>query len=559
MKRYSYLFEYRQTTLRGYELDLGKLEVQAIAGNVKRKGEALHVEVAEPIPETALRRVTFFEKVTIVHPDGRHDVVTPDQVILEKSARAARAATPTTMVHLLEHIEEIPNAGREHTYLSHAWHQYKGKFYPQLVRSAFVIAGLSEGATVLDPFVGSGTTLVETYLNNFQGFGVDLNPLAAYLSEAKTDCLALSSEVVTSQIEDLVERLIARLLDNGIEDELVFASEGGSRAPRADVDRSGIPNLDYLARWFDDEALDKLAILIGEIRAVRESGVKNLLWVTLSDLLRDFSLQDPQQFRIQRRKDRPRTERLLYRFVIDARKNARAVVAMNVLRDRLQVAGVKQFTSNADARDLRSAPFRALREDGQIDLIVTSPPYATALPYIDTDRLSLFLLGLLEPSERSSLDLRMIGNREIRDRERRILENEFEAALGAKFLPQSVLRLVRRVRDLNNGSEVGFRRKNLAALLFKYFSDMNECFAEMTRVLRPGGFCVVVIGNSYTLAGGQPVDIATDRLLVDLATAQGLVLWKKLAMTDQAAYLPHSQNTIRSESIIFLRKPARAG
>ena len=556
MTPYSYLFEYRRTPLRGYERQLGHMEVEALAGKPRRTGDVLKVSTLAPLPLERIRRVTFFERVTQVAPDGLQTELIPDQVLLEKSTRAVRASTPATMAQLLSRVEETPNAGREHTYLSHAWHQYKGKFYPQLVRSSFVIAGLEPGMTVLDPFAGSGTTLVETYLSSLRGYGVDLNPLAAYLSGAKIECLALSPEEVEFEIDVLTDRLVARLADAGIDDELL-PSEGYLPRQKKNVDLAAIPNLGYLSRWFDRHALQKLAILLEGFQQVSNERIRQLLLVTLSNLLREFSLQDPQQLRIQRRKDSPRTRRLLYRFVVDLRRNARAITAMTSLRQRLGVTETRQTAIHADARRLKSAQVPDLRSDERIDLVVTSPPYATALPYIDTDRLSLFLLGLLKPSERAALDSDMIGNREIRDRERQELESRLEQATVAQSLPPSVLKLVLHIRDLNRATKVGFRRRNLAALLYKYFSDMRDCFAEMERVLKPGGLCVVVIGNNYTTAGGQSVSIPTDELLVDIADTTGLRLWRMLDMTDQPAYLPHSQNAIRSESIIFLRKPER--
>jgi site-specific DNA-methyltransferase (cytosine-N4-specific) len=552
MSRYGILFEYRRTPLRGYERELGQLEVQALTGDARRTGDVLYSETARPIPVSRLRSVTFFERVTIIR-DGQREELIPDQVLLEKSARAVRASTTVETQALLDRVEEIPNAGREHTYLSHAWHQYKGKFYPQLVRSAFVIAGLQEGSRVLDPFVGSGTTLVETYLGNHQGFGIDRNPLAAYLSEAKVECLKLLPGDAEREIEGFLDRLLTRTADAGLADVLLGAMEYRVSPRRKSVDHNAIPNVGYLSRWFDAEAIDKLAILVDEIRRVPDRRLSMLMWLTISNLLRDFSQQDPQQLRVQRRKDKAATDRLLYRFVVDLRRHARAIWAMAKLRERLSVKDVPQRAECGDARRLCAVSIPQLKGVGQVDLVVTSPPYATALPYIDTDRLSLFLLGLLKPHDRASLESDMIGNREIRDSDRRFLENQLDEDLSrGSNLPKSVLCLVGRIRDLNQSALVGFRRRNLAALLFKYFRDMGQCFAEIRRVLKPGGLCVVIIGNNHTVAGGELVDIPTDSLLIDLAETRGLRLWKALDMTDQPAYLPHSQNGIRSETILFL-------
>src|SRR5262249_23680959 len=72
---------------------------------------------------------------------------------------------------------------------------------------------------------------------------------------------------------------------------------------------------------------------------------------------------------------------------------------------------------------------------GKVDVVITSPPYATALPYLDTDRLSLYYLGLLSRSGHRSRDLEMIGNREISDKKREQYWDLFQQSRDA--LPSS--------------------------------------------------------------------------------------------------------------------------
>jgi tRNA G10 N-methylase Trm11 len=74
---------------------------------------------------------------------------------------------------------------RDSKYVTHGIHQYKGKFYPQLVKSLFNIAKLKESVKVLDPFCGSGTVMLEAYLNGFEGYGCDLDPLAVELQNQR--------------------------------------------------------------------------------------------------------------------------------------------------------------------------------------------------------------------------------------------------------------------------------------------------------------------------------------------------------------------------------------
>src|SRR5437667_4367637 len=56
---------------------------------------------------------------------------------------------------------------------------------------------------------------------------------------------------------------------------------------------------------------------------------------------------------------------------------------------------------------------------GRADLLVTSPPYATALQYLDTDRVSLIVLGLLARKQHKHAEALMVGTREVSERQRR--------------------------------------------------------------------------------------------------------------------------------------------
>jgi tRNA G10 N-methylase Trm11 len=77
-------------------------------------------------------------------------------------------------------------------YLTHWIYPYKGKFHPQLVRAALNIIGLEPGDTVLDPFVGSGTTSLEAQLLGVNSVGFDASPLCVLQSRVKT----VSHEVI---------------------------------------------------------------------------------------------------------------------------------------------------------------------------------------------------------------------------------------------------------------------------------------------------------------------------------------------------------------------------
>jgi hypothetical protein len=160
----------------------------------------------------------------------------------------------------------------------------------------------------------------------------------------------------------------------------------------------------------------------------------------------------------------------------------------------------------------------------RVDAVVTSPPYANALPYIDTDRLSLLILGLLSPRARYALQKRIIGNREIHGGDRRRLELEMLGPQGLQTFPPAAARQIRKVLIENQRHPVGFRRRNVPALLFQYFRDMRGVMARLYEVVRPGGSAFMVLGDSTTTLGnGCELAIRTTEHISALAEQVG---WK---------------------------------
>ena len=111
---------------------------------------------------------------------------------VDEPARTIRALVPS----------KLPNK-RCLRYATHGLHEYRGKFFPQLVRALMNIARLPENAVVLDPMCGSGTTLVEARLSGRKGYGLDMNPLSVFITDVKCRALTLKPAALRTAFEDL--------------------------------------------------------------------------------------------------------------------------------------------------------------------------------------------------------------------------------------------------------------------------------------------------------------------------------------------------------------------
>lgn len=83
-------------------------------------------------------------------------------------------------------------------YITHWFYPYKGKYHPQMVRALANIIGLQAGDTLLDPFIGSGTTAVEGVLLKLKVVGFDISPLCVLISSVKSNAVHHFSEIKKS-------------------------------------------------------------------------------------------------------------------------------------------------------------------------------------------------------------------------------------------------------------------------------------------------------------------------------------------------------------------------
>ncbi len=478
--------------------------------------------------------LTYWETVG---PEAEYSRYTR-QVRREATANVVRnGVTPVQLRSLLPFKAEtlpVPNR-RTLRYGPHGAHEYRGKFFPQLARSLLNIAGVRPGDCVLDPMCGSGTTLIEASLLGCAAFGVDMNPLSVLMSRAKSAILQVPADVLAAEYESLKADL---LQSQGARQTLTWFNH--------------LPDRDqaYLAAWFAPHVLADLDVIAIRVHATENAACRDLFRLCLSNILRRVSWQKEDDLRV-RKEVRPDADiDAIAEFLAELARTVRTILAF-LYEDRPTELGPVEIIEG-DARRLVGADAPLDRFTGRINAVVTSPPYATALPYLDTDRLSLCYLSLLPRPEHRVRDYMMIGNREVTENRRRAHWAEYQSQRTE--LPGEITAVIDRIQALNEASDVGFRRRNLPALLARYFLDMREVFHNIATLLAPGAPAYVIIGNSHTLAGGVHVDIETDHLLDQLGQGVGLHLEDSIPMEMLISRDIFKKNAMASETILCFRK-----
>lgn len=457
------------------------------------------------------------------------------QVRGEATAKIARANAKT--IEEAENIGELvsrnlPNH-RSLRYATHGIHEYRGKFFPQLVRALINIAQVPDDALVLDPMCGSGTTLVEARLSGRRSLGLDMNPLSVFMTDVKCQALGFDLVMLKEAHKELKRRLSVPIWARRQFPK--FESLSGT-------------DQTYFKRWFSWQAITELEQIESAIGTLPSVELKNFYRLTMSNILRAISSQKDDDLRLRREEKELEAGQTIKLFVEEAARSTRTL--MTFLAERGQ-SELGDYTVNEG--DARRTTEDFPEFTSQVDAVITSPPYATALPYIETDRLSLIYLQLLPQKELAARNALMIGNREISPKVREEYWNIYQDNRG--HLPQMTTDLIDRIDRLNKEGDVGFRRMNLSALLSRYFFDMREAIQQTLQLLRPGGTMFLVVGNNRTKAGGEPIEIDTPIHLAEIAVDAGFDLQGQIPMEMLVSRDIFKRNAVPSESILRFKKP----
>jgi hypothetical protein len=253
---------------------------------------------------------------------------------------------------------------RERTKHVHRLHPYLGKYVPQLVE-ALLARHLPRAKTVLDPFAGSGTTLVQSLEDGRDAVGIDVAAFNCLLMEVKTGEYNLFT--LERELRDSLRRL---------------TTFEANRPPRS---------FGYLAKWFAPRAAAELAFFRSFVDEYEHSDVLRIVLARAARSARrtmHFDLDFPREPQVSeywchkhKKTCRPveRAEHFLRRYALDTLARVREF-------SRVRARGREAHVLHGDARNL-DLP-------GPLDGVVTSPPYPGLIDYHEQHRYAYELLGL---------------------------------------------------------------------------------------------------------------------------------------------------------------------
>ncbi len=380
--------------------------------------------------------------------------------------------------------QDLNFTGHNTLYATHGLHSYAAKCPPQLVQYGIDKYSLP-GDTVLDPMGGSGTTLVEAKIHQRHGIGFDIDPLACLIARVKSQF-----------IEDVRIESIARQVLSYARSDLQKIQNGESN-PQL-LERAKSPeflNRDY---WFDQSVQIQLALLGYHIdHLVTDEQVREFLWVGYSGvILSKVSVANARDIIHSRHHHMTHADEpdVLGRFEKRIQK----------MRKQMQEFGI--LCANSTIRtDVRMGDARALPlESNSIDLVFTSPPYATALDYPRAHFLAVSWMRSILGVDYDQYKQK--GETYIGSERGKVKEAKYTTELS-----RTAESIVLQLKEIDE-------RKSL--LIERYFHDMAGAIREINRVLKPGKAAVIVVCPSHI----RKTDVPTHKVFTEIAVSYGMKL-----------------------------------
>ena len=320
-------------------------------------------------------------------------------------------------------------------YLTHWFYPYKGKYHPQMIRALLNIMKVQSGETILDPFIGSGTTALEAQLLGINCIGVDISEVCVRVAKSKTLAQRDLGEIISKYHSIFSE----------------FRDE-----------KTSINNTEEVIKEIEHR-----------IDSIRDVNVHNFFKVASLIAYSDKARRKKKDFASSFLKNVDKMITSLEKF--------QEVISQNNLN-----LGIVQF-DQADAKHLDL-------DDNSIDGIICSPPYSIALDYVENDKHALEALGY--------------NTKEIKE--------EFIGVRGS-----------------------GNTKVDL------YNQDLLQTYKEMDRVLKPGKYCSIVIGNATV----NKQEVRTVEYTIDIFKAMGYSLEMNVDKIIFGLY-----NVMQKENVLIFKK-----
>ena len=278
--------------------------------------------------------------------------------------------------------KELPQ--KERTKHVHSIHQYMGKYVPQLV-DYFLKRDLKHCKFILDPFVGSGTTLVQCNTHGIPSIGIDVSQFNVMLSNVKVGEYDIS--ILKRDLDDILAKT---LLDNNTMLDKFIKKSGENKNPKT--------KSKYLKKWYTKEALEKL-LCFREL--IPNYHYQDVLKIILSRAARSSRMATHYELDFPKK---PQIEDYFchkHSRICHPTKNSMIFIKRYCKDTLRRIAEFQEIRKNVYTKAFagNAMTFSFPKNISKIDGIITSPPYVGLIDYHEQHRYAYELFGLDDNSD----------------------------------------------------------------------------------------------------------------------------------------------------------------
>jgi len=380
---------------------------------------------------------------------------------------------------------------------THSYFKYPCKFIPEIPRW-FLKKYISKNSTILDPFSGSGTTLLEAFINGYDSVGIEINKLSKLLIEVKTT-------ILSKKDIEIIENFYHKIDYN-----IKYTS----------------PLINNLNHWFDEDNLKNLLIIKSNINKIQKKSIQNFLNICFISIIRKSSKADNVS-------PKPYVSTKISKKKVNVCAEFEKTITI-YLKNNIDLSNIDTKLGNVDILLGDATQFTL---DKKFDGAITSPPYINAFDYVRILRLETLWLDLSTEEELKKSKKFHVGTENIT-----LKEYDDYSILGESELLKNYYN---QLIDID---------KKRAVVLVKFFNDMKKNLILVRNHLKSNKVYSIVIGNSRV----RNIEIESWKVISEIAQYNGFKEELYFSYQIRNHYLridrKNKGGKINSDYVLILRK-----
>lgn len=409
-------------------------------------------------------------------------------------------------------LGELVNFGINESVPVHRWYYFKEGYSNRLVERMLDEFKVAKGSSVLDPFAGSGTTLLTCQWRGIYTIGLDINPFFSFVEKVKLNWFKYDSARIEREMKKLSELSLRR---------------------KTSIDPPGLSSFE---RGYSPSALKELLLCKEAMTEVDDDLTRDFLLLGLASILEDTSLmkKDGKGLKFVEGRQPPPVRKALIGKLREMLDDIRLLRGDLWSFYRVDKVEGKTFTLDSRNMDLNT-----IGQGEPVDFVMFSPPYLNTFDYTEVYKLELWFLDFVKNYD----EFKKLRASTLRSHNLWPWE-------PTKIWQNDVLeRIVSEVVKKKLWSDI------IPVMIQGYFDDMYLGMKNLHGMLKPDGYCLIVVGNSAY--GGIPVP--TDLLLAKIAEDAGFkpleikVARSLLTSSQQLKGLSPQLRSVLRESIVVLK------